>query len=180
MNKELYSKFITNPEIKNDWPAAFLRDEVITDLLGDDVHSILYWAGKRMARKYATSNQNDLIVFFIQTGLGDLSIKNETNSLIELELTGPIVENRLAANDDADFMFEAGFLAQTAELQKGFTAEAEINKKQLKKGHVFISVHLDPKDPADDFNQFNHIDVIYDHPHPEAPTDEPDAESDSK
>ncbi|MHA8137977.1 YslB family protein, partial [Lactobacillaceae bacterium Scapto_B20] len=136
MNKELYSKFMNNPEIKSDWPAVFLRDELITDLLGDDVHSILYWAGKRMARNYATDNQNDLVVFFIQTGLGNLSIKSENDSLIEWSLAGPIVENRLANNKDADFMFEAGFLAQSMELQRGFTAEAELNKKQLKKGRV--------------------------------------------
>ncbi|MEJ6400423.1 DUF2507 domain-containing protein [Nicoliella lavandulae] len=182
MNKELYQQFITNPEIKNSWPAAFLRDEVITDLLGADLHSILYWAGKSMARKYATTTNGELVIFFKQTGLGDLAITNEGDSFIEYQITGAVVENRLAVNPDADFMLETGLLAQSIEQQKHLTAEAEINKKQLKKGNVLITVHIDPKNPVDDFEPIQPFEIIANQiPSPSSSDDDEDNDdSDSK
>ncbi|MBW1605777.1 DUF2507 domain-containing protein [Lactobacillus sp. Sy-1] len=162
MTKELYQKFITNPKIKNNWPAAFLREDVITDLLGADIHSILYWAGKRMARKYATANQSELTIFFEQSGLGNITINKETESTVEITVDGPIVDARFEANPDADFMFEAGLLAQSIEQQRGLVTEAELDKKKLKKGQVLVSVHIDPKNPTDEFETVKPFSVISD------------------
>ncbi|UQS86782.1 YslB family protein [Nicoliella spurrieriana] len=160
MNQELYQKFITNPEIKQNWPAALLRDGVISDLLGEDIHSILYWAGKSMARKYATTNPADLITFFEQSGLGHLTIQSENKTAIEWLIDGPIVNARLAVNADADFMFEAGLLAQSVEQQRGLISEAELNKKSVKKGSVVITVHIDPKNTTDEFETVAPFSVI--------------------
>lgn len=43
-----------------------LRDYLLPELLGKEHHSILYWAGKQLARKIQLSTLEELISFFHQ------------------------------------------------------------------------------------------------------------------
>ena len=41
-----------------------LRDYVLTDLLGEDYGQVIYWAGKRVARKVPVMPDDELVAFF--------------------------------------------------------------------------------------------------------------------
>ncbi|GLB46691.1 hypothetical protein WR164_06700 [Philodulcilactobacillus myokoensis] len=146
MDKEnVYKHFTKSKEIAKFWPQEFLRDDLLTELLGDDIHDILYWSGKRLARKHPTNNVDSLISFFNQTNLGTLKLKHQGKDRFEWTLSGSIVEERIKIQKDPDFMFETGFLAQSIEQQLGVVAEGAMNPKKIKKNVVPILVQIDPK-----------------------------------
>ena len=144
LNHHLYQVIRSNPKINNFWGQEFLRDVLIPDLLGNDTHSILYWAGKRMANRYPLSSSQDLITFFAQTGLGKLDLISQSKTKINWQLGGQLVKKRLAINPKCDFMFEAGFLAKNAEQNHHLNAEAEINPKKIKRGQILIQIISNP------------------------------------
>ncbi len=147
-NNNLYNKIIDNDSTRPLWGQELLRDVLLNDLLGNDTHSIMYWAGKKIARKFPLKDALDTVLFFKQSGLGDLYVASENKHEIKWTLSGDIVAKRIEANPDADFMFESGFLAQIAQQQFGVISEAEMNPKEEKNGTVLIRVHMDPKHPA--------------------------------
>ncbi|CAI2653466.1 YslB family protein [Apilactobacillus apinorum] len=148
MDNNLYNKIMEDNSTRPFWGQELLRDVLLNDLLGNDTHSIMYWAGKKIARKYPLKDALDIVLFFKQAGLGDLTIESENKYEIKWTLSGDIVAKRIEANPDADFMFEAGFLAQIAQQQFKVISEAEMNPKEEKNGTVLIRVHMDPKNPA--------------------------------
>jgi predicted hydrocarbon binding protein len=101
-----------------------VREELLTDILGKDTAEILYWAGKRLARKYPLANLDETIAFFRQAGWGTLTIKEESRKQMEMELGSELISSRLRNNANSTFQLEAGFLAQQMELQKKVSAEA--------------------------------------------------------
>lgn len=148
MDNNLYNKIMEDNSTRPFWGQELLRDVLLNDLLGNDTHSIMYWAGKKIARKYPLKDALDIVLFFKQAGLGDLTIESENKYEIKWTLSGDIVAKRIEANPDADFMFEAGFLAQIAQQQFKVISEAEMNPKEEMNGTVLIRVHMDPKNPA--------------------------------
>lgn len=124
-----------------------IREDVLQDLLGKDAAALLYWAGKRLARKYPLTSTDEIITFFKQAGWGYLSIKKETNSKIDFELTSELLNKRLQSDPPPHFQLEAGFLAEQMQLQKQCIAETfEHPKKRAAK--VTFTVKWDPKDPV--------------------------------
>lgn len=123
-----------------------IREILLNDLLGPNSRQVLYWAGKRMARKFPLGSMNEIIEFFSSAGWGNLesvkSIKNEYS----LMLSGEMVERRFAIDSDCHFQLEAGFLAEQISLQKGFSAEA-LEEPKRRAGRVSFLVKLDLKDP---------------------------------
>jgi predicted hydrocarbon binding protein len=111
-----------------------IREELLNELLGKDTPEILYWAGKRLARKHLLSNLEETIQFFQDAGWGRLTIKEESRREILLELSSELISSRLKKNPNTKFQLEAGFIAQQMEHQKKFTAEAfeHPNKKASK------------------------------------------------
>lgn len=159
MNNNLYKKIMSNKSTSQYWGQELLRDILIKDLLGTDDHSILYWAGKKIARRFPLKDALDVSLFFKQSGLGELSIISENKHEIKWILSGEIVKARLESSADADFMFEAGILAQIAQQQMGVIAEAEMNPKEEKNGKVTIRVHMDPKSPTNDSDDISNFDL---------------------
>ena len=53
------------------------RDFLLPTILGGDTPAILYWAGKRITRKYALSEFEDLSEFFKMAEFGNLTIVKE-------------------------------------------------------------------------------------------------------
>jgi predicted hydrocarbon binding protein len=111
-----------------------IREELLTELLGKDTPEILYWTGKRLARKYPLSNLEEMFHYFQEAGWGHLTVKEESRKEMLLELSSELISSRLKKNPNATFQLEAGFIAQQIEHQKKVTAEAfeHPNKKSMK------------------------------------------------
>lgn len=125
---------------------TILRDVLLPELLGRD-NNILYWAGKRLARLFPLAKDEDLPVFFAQAGFGTLKRTKAKRNNQYFELSGPEVILRQQLNSNADFLLEAGFLAETIQNQLGFITEAIVDKKTANTVNFLIQV--DTKDPLD-------------------------------
>lgn len=95
-----------------------IRDVLLPELLGKDAGEILYWAGKKLARKFPLENVDEVIDFFNEADWGTLSRKKEKKRELVLELTGEFVSLRLQRDKQSTFQLEAGFLAQQLTDQK--------------------------------------------------------------
>ena len=82
---------------------------MIPELLGSDTPEILYWAGKKLARKYPLQNLTEIIDFFKRAGWGDLSIKSETKKELELELSSSLITNALKTKNPVIFKLKQAF-----------------------------------------------------------------------
>lgn len=102
------------------------RDFLLPTILGGDTPAILYWAGKRITRKYDLSDFADLAEFFDMAEFGTLKLVKERRSSLIFELSGQSVTDRLAS-DSKDFSLESGMIAEAVERNRGRSAEAEIN-----------------------------------------------------
>ncbi|MCQ6278305.1 YslB family protein [Bacillus sp. EB600] len=100
-----------------------IREVLLPDILGKDTPEILYWAGKRLARKYSLKTIDEIIHFFSQAAWGDLTIKSEKKDELEFELISPLLVSRVKSKAEHFFQLEAGFLAQQIEYQKEAVAE---------------------------------------------------------
>ena len=107
---------------KGKFSSELLRDALLPELLGKE-NNILYWSGKRLARIFPLAKDEDLPIFFEQA------------------------EWRMQLNPKADFLLEAGFLAETIQLQLGFVTEAIIEKQTS--NTVTFLIQVDSKDPID-------------------------------
>lgn len=122
-----------------------LREVLIPDILGKDTPEILYWAGKRLARKYPLNNLEELVAFFNRASWGDLTVKNENKNEMEFELTSPLLVSRVQSKAEHFFQLEAGFIAQQIETQREVIAEAF--EHPVKRSHkVQFTVKWDNKD----------------------------------
>jgi predicted hydrocarbon binding protein len=125
-----------------------VREILLPELLGKDTPEILYWAGKRLARKYPLSTLDETFRFFQDAGWGALNIKEESRREMVLELSSELISSRLKNNPNTTFQLEAGFIAQQMEQQKKVTAEAfeHPNKKSSK---ILFTVKWDKSDPIE-------------------------------
>ena len=101
------------------------RDFLLPTILGGDTPAILYRAGKRITRKYALSEFEDLSEFFKMAEFGDLTIVKERRSSVIFSLSGQTISDRLAAGS-REFSLESGMIAEAVEENRGRSAEAEI------------------------------------------------------
>lgn len=125
-----------------------LREQLIPELLGKDTPEVLYWAGKRLARKYPMQSQEEIIDFFARASWGTLLIKKESKDEIEFELTSPLMVSRVKSKAEHFFQLEAGFLAQQIESQKQAVTEA-FEHPVKKSQKVQFTVKWDNKDRMD-------------------------------
>lgn len=124
-----------------------IREVLLHDLLGTEAPEILYWAGKRLARKFPLGSAEHIVEFFQNAGWGNLSIKNETKNEIEMELSSNLIADRCKNNDGCTFQLEAGFIAQQIEFQKDVICEA-FEHPRKKTGKIQITVKWDKKDAS--------------------------------
>jgi len=123
-----------------------IREVLLPEILGNDTPEILYWAGKRLARKFPLADFDQVIEFFINASWGQLEMKKETKNEIEIELTSPLIVSRVKSKAEYFFQLEAGFLAQQIELQKEVIAEA-FEHPVKKANKVQFTIKWDTKDP---------------------------------
>lgn len=125
-----------------------VRDILLPDLLGKDQSPILYWAGKRLARKFPLDTIEDIQEFFVNAGWGELVQHKDSKKEAEYILQGQIISRRFGLNNECDFQLEAGFLAQQMEMIQKRITEAVVEPKQ-KTGKVKFLVRWDLKDVAE-------------------------------
>lgn len=119
-----------------------IRNDVLSELLGTEKETLLYWVGKSTARSYPLETTDELISFFEKAQWGTLSLVKEKPHEKTFELT----ELWMGKKDQRCYQLEAGFLAQQLETQTQATAVAVLSeKRQL----VQIQVTIDRHDPLD-------------------------------
>ncbi|MED4401140.1 YslB family protein [Metabacillus fastidiosus] len=148
MKKNSY--FVDYEQLKDINICAFgfelLREALLPDLLGQDHTEMLYWAGKRLARKYPVETVDELTSFFSAAGWGTLTLIHNKKDEMVFELSSELISNRLkASSTDFSFQLEAGFIAeQIQQINKQITESFEQVKKRAKK--VIFTVKSDSKD----------------------------------
>lgn len=114
------------------------RDFLLPTILGDDNEAILYWGGKRIARKYELSSFEDVESFFSTTEFGILTkIKEHRNELC-FELSGQNVTDRINSGSH-EFSLEAGIIAEAIEKESKRTTECEIKVDSRRKKVQFTA-----------------------------------------
>lgn len=136
------NKFMTeNTENTNEhvyFINQLYRDFLLPTILGDDDASILYWAGKRIARKYDLSDYDDLVEFFNMAEFGKLEKVKERRSFTTYELSDQTVTDRLNSASK-EFSLEGGMIAEAFQKSTGRTTECEINILDKEKKVQFIA-----------------------------------------
>ena len=145
MDNQFYQTAIQINTLGTTFGTLLLRDALLPELIGED-NNILYWAGKSLARKFVVTNDDDLMAFYLDANLGKLQRIKEKKDELYFELSGQIVQKRQELGK-ADFLLEAGFLAQSIQQQTGFISEATIAKQN--KNSVIFLVKIDLKDPVE-------------------------------
>lgn len=117
-----------------------LRDYVLTDLLGEDYGQVIYWAGKRVARKFPAMADDELVAFFEEAGWGQLTLVKEKGNKFSFELVPPPSTQQKATGY---YQLEAGFLAEQIAGRLQCVAEGFAEPARQT---VHITVQLDRKD----------------------------------
>lgn len=122
-----------------------IREILLPEILGKDTPEILYWAGKRIARKYPLNDFDGIIEFFSRASWGELTLKHESKDELEFELISPLIVSRVKSKAEHFFQLEAGFIAQQIESQKKVISEA-FEHPIKKSNKVHFTVKWDHKD----------------------------------
>lgn len=147
LNHEVKSLSEQKMEIQQFESLILLRDRLISNLLGEDIDDILYWAGKDLARNQPVETEIDIIKLFGHYSFGSLSLIEDKKNRKVYKLTGEIVEQRLENSQNPSFSLETGYLSQ--QLQKLYNIYSEgIYEIKRKKKEVLLTIQMDPKEPV--------------------------------
>lgn len=152
MGNIVSTKKIESESLQNISMSAFayelLREELLPDLIGKELDSILYWAGRNLARKYPLETIDEVIQFFVKAGWGDLTIIEHKRREMEFKLTGALIKERQQQNRHSSYQLEAGFIAEQIQKQRGVVAESYEEQKKRSDSIMFL-VKWDVKDPVE-------------------------------
>lgn len=138
--EKTYQAILKTATASNNLNYTLLRDLLLPQLLGAENASILYWAGKDLARQLPLANLEALPDFFQQFNFGDLSLQGEGKHQYRFLLAGAAVTQRQAAFETPEFQLETGFLAQQIQQITGAIAEGEAS---INRQGVLITVQID-------------------------------------
>jgi hypothetical protein len=113
MAKSDYTTLLNLPGSVSFFAITAMRDLMLPNMLGEEQHHILYWAGRDLATKLPVA-ESALPQLFTQVGLGTLSPLKQKRQERQYLLAGDVVATRIRTYDDPDFQLEAGFLASAA------------------------------------------------------------------
>ncbi|WP_257346458.1 YslB family protein [Pseudalkalibacillus decolorationis] len=123
-----------------------LRDVLLPELLGNENHRILYWAGRMLARKYPLETTDELIQFFATANWGELRLSQEDAKSMTFELFSDRVSDLLMKRMHEGFQLEAGFLAEQIQKQQDKVTETFDEVKRGKVDKMIFTVQWDRKD----------------------------------
>lgn len=138
--EKTYQAILKTATTSNNLNYTLLRDLLLPQLLGAENASILYWAGKDLARQLPLANLAAFPDFFQQFNFGELTLQGQGKHQYRFLLTGHVVTQRQAAFATPEFQLETGFLAQQIQQITGAIAEAEASTTQQ---GVLITVQID-------------------------------------
>lgn len=72
----------------NAYAYELIREIVLPDMLGQDYSSMMYWAGKHLARKFPLESWEEFPAFFEEAGWGTLTNVSAKKQELEFELEG--------------------------------------------------------------------------------------------
>lgn len=104
-----------------------LRYLVLPDLLGYNSETLLYFSGRKLARKIEINDINDIYYFFQKINWGNLELVKEKKNELSLLLMSDEIVQRLKSELLTEFNLEAGFLSEAMELVTGRPSECEVN-----------------------------------------------------
>ncbi|MGD6816784.1 YslB family protein [Metabacillus sp. 84] len=126
-----------------------LREILLPEILGQEYPSLLYWAGRKLARHFPLETAEELPRFFLQSGWGTLTLLHRKQGEMEFELTSDLILTRFQAQKEPSFQLEAGFLAEQVQTIGKHAAEAYEQVKR-RSGKVILTVKWDKKDMITD------------------------------
>ena len=105
---------------------SLYRDCILSEILGKDASEILYWAGKRVSRRYDLSDIDDLPEFFRIAQFGQLKLISNRRKTVVCELSGQNVTDRIESSI-TEFTIESGIIAECIARENKTNAEAVAN-----------------------------------------------------
>ncbi|MCM2675227.1 DUF2507 domain-containing protein [Alkalicoccobacillus plakortidis] len=127
---------------KSNFGYDLIRNDVLSELLGTEKESLLYWLGKSIARSHSLESIDDIVDFFKRAEWGTLSLIKEKPYEKTFELEGPW----MGKGDPRCYQLEAGFLAQQFESLTQSIAVAVLSEKRHL---IHIQVTMDRYDEID-------------------------------
>jgi hypothetical protein len=123
-------KSVIEQEVDSSFAYSLLRNDLLPELLGQEEETILYWAGKHLAKKYPLASNDEICDFFQKARWGTLSVVKEKPNTIVFELVPPEPSPK-------HFKLEAGFLAEQFALMRERVTETF---EQVKRNRVIFTV----------------------------------------
>lgn len=123
-------KSVVEQEVDTSFAYLLLRNDLLPELLGQEEQTILYWAGKHLAKKYPLSSIDEICNFFQKARWGTLSVAKEKTNTVVFELIPP----EPAPNH---YKLEAGFLAEQLAMM---TERVTETLEQVKRKRVIFTV----------------------------------------
>lgn len=152
-------KFFTTSSAAKTFPLTLLRDSLLPSLVGTD-GELLYWAGKKMAREFILSKDEELSLFFAEAGFGQLKRVQSHKGTQTFELSGTVIESRQAVAEHPNYLLEAGFLAETIQNQLGHLTEASVTGQKKDVVTILVKVDLNSPITQDQPNTKNVLDLL--------------------
>lgn len=108
-----------------------LRYVSLPELLGEESPTLLYFMGRKLARKFDIQTVDDVIHIFTLLGFGRLEVVKDKRKSMTFQLMSDAVASRLQASFSTDFRLEAGFLAEALHIIENRDCECveTINKR---------------------------------------------------
>jgi len=100
-----------------------LRYVSLPELLGSEKDTLLYFIGRKLARKIQMDEINDLFYLFYTFNWGKLELIKEKKKQMTFHLMADEIVKRMDSPLPIDFQLEAGFLAEGLQQITGRPAE---------------------------------------------------------
>lgn len=108
-----------------------LRYLGLPELFGTESDTLLYFMGRKIARKFQFQDLDDVYTAFEKLGWGQLELVKERRKALVFSLMSDAVVHRLQAPMPVDFRLEAGFLAEAIQsiYETGAEAREKVNER---------------------------------------------------
>lgn len=103
----------------------------LPDIFGDEAHTLLYFTGRRLARKLDIKTKDDIYYAFQKLSWGQLELTKERKRSMSFYLMSDEVVKRITAPITVDFRLESGFLAEAIQkiMNRPCECKERVNKR---------------------------------------------------